>query len=152
MTTPAAALRARLDAVPFHRGWGLSLSVLPDGVELTGCAGEGFARTPGADALHGGVIASLLDTAATFALLATADRSWATVDLRVDYLRPTPLGAFAVRAATLHAGRLLGRARAELRAADGRLCAHALSTLAGRPDGGGQPPAGPAAGARAGRA
>lgn len=128
---PAAPerLQGLLEEVPLHRALGLKVAAVhPDGLELQ--AHPGAAYSIGAGQLHGGAVASILDTAATFALIATTGDDWGTVDLRVDYLRPAPVGRLEVSARVLHAGRRVGRAVAELtEPANGRVVAGAVGTF-----------------------
>jgi uncharacterized protein (TIGR00369 family) len=57
--------------------------------------------------VHGGVIASIVDTAAAFAILTflEPDQTTTTVDLTIHYLRPLTKGRFSVEARVLRAGR-----------------------------------------------
>jgi uncharacterized protein (TIGR00369 family) len=57
--------------------------------------------------VHGGVVASLMDTAAAFALLTLleANQTSTTVDLTVHYLRPLLKGRATAEARVLRAGR-----------------------------------------------
>ncbi|HUQ32522.1 MAG TPA: PaaI family thioesterase [Pyrinomonadaceae bacterium] len=57
--------------------------------------------------VHGGVIASLVDTAAAFAILTflEPDQTTTTVDLTIHYLRPLLGGRVTARARALRAGR-----------------------------------------------
>ncbi len=108
-------LQALLDSTPVHRA--LRLRVVRsggDGVLLEAETGPEHAGTDGSQLLHGGVVATILDSAATFALIAATDTDWSTVDLRIDYLRPVPAGLVQARATAVHIGRRLGRAAAEL--------------------------------------
>lgn len=59
--------------------------------------------------LHGGAMASLLDTASAFAVmtLLTPDQTTATVDLTIHYLRPVREGQLTAQARVLRAGRRL---------------------------------------------
>jgi uncharacterized protein (TIGR00369 family) len=73
--------------------------------------------------VHGGIVTSLLDIAATFALIEHTGRDWFTVDLRIDFLRFCRVGPIEVRARALHAGGGVGRATAQLFGEKGQLCA-----------------------------
>lgn len=57
--------------------------------------------------VHGGVVASLADTAAAFAILTLleADQTSTTVDLTIHYLRPLLRGRVTTQARVLRAGR-----------------------------------------------
>ncbi len=65
---------------------------------------------PELPALHGGVVASLLDTcggAAVWSMLGRNDRV-STVDLRVDYLRPARAETVCARASVVRLGNRVG--------------------------------------------
>jgi len=59
--------------------------------------------------VHGGVTASLIDTAAAFAILPLLEpgQSTTTIDLTIHYLRPLLSGQAVARARVLRAGRRL---------------------------------------------
>jgi uncharacterized protein (TIGR00369 family) len=114
----AGELQRLLDSTPLHRALGLRVvSVGDDGVVLRAKAGPEHLIEDGGDYLHGGVVATVLDSAATFALIGATGDDWSTVDLRVDYLRPVPPGSLEIRGSAVQIGRRLGRARAEVIAA-----------------------------------
>ena len=115
---------------PLHRALGVTIERVEGGVVLRGAIGEAFVRADGLDSLHGGAIATLLDSATNFAILAETGQPWATLDFRVDYLRPTKLGEIEVRAMVVQAGSTIGRSRAELRDSTGKLTAVAIATMA----------------------
>jgi uncharacterized protein (TIGR00369 family) len=100
-------------------------------VRFAAQTGPEHAGEEGSGYLHGGVVATLLDTAATFALIRATGVDWGTVDLRVDFVRPAPVGALLVGATVVHAGRRLGRANADLTdPSTDRLLASAAGTFA----------------------
>ena len=79
--------------------------------------------------VHGGAIASLIDTATAFAILsviAPKDRV-TTVDLTISYLRPVSKGRLRAVAKVVRAGRRLFVVSAEV-LADEKVAATALST------------------------
>jgi uncharacterized protein (TIGR00369 family) len=80
--------------------------------------------------VHGGVIASLIDSATAFAILPllNPDERTTTVDLTISYLRPLVAGVVVARAKVLRAGRRMIATSAELFDDDGKLAATALST------------------------
>jgi uncharacterized protein (TIGR00369 family) len=57
--------------------------------------------------VHGGVIASIVDTAAAFAILTFLEpgQTTTTVDLTIHYLRPLTSGRLTIEARVLRAGR-----------------------------------------------
>ena len=99
------------EQIPFNRFLGIRVAhlergmvrlVLPFRPELVG--------DPFRPALHGGVIATLLDTAgggAVFSELAVGDRV-STVDIRVDYLRPGRLEDLYAEATIKRVGNRMG--------------------------------------------
>jgi len=106
-------------------------------------AGEGwveFALDPQAYMLnlagtvHGGVLATLLDTALTCSLVTLLARGKActTVDFQIRFFRPlrADTGRVVARGEVVNAGKSLGTTQATVRDRDGRLIAHATSTLA----------------------
>jgi acyl-CoA thioesterase len=80
--------------------------------------------------VHGGAVASLIDTATAFAiipLLAPKERV-TTVDLTISYLRPLTDGRITATAKVVRAGRRLFVVSAEVFGQDGKLATTALST------------------------
>jgi uncharacterized protein (TIGR00369 family) len=101
----------------------------PEEVRFRCQPGPEHAAEDGAGFLHGGVIATLLDTAATFVLIQASGADWATVDLRIDYLRPAPCAELLIKGFAVHVGTRLGRATAELSVPGGGILATAAGTF-----------------------
>lgn len=82
--------------------------------------------------VHGGILATLLDTAMTAAVIATLPRgrSCSTAEIKVNYLRPvsTATGTLTCTARVVHAGRRLTTSEGTVRDRDGRRCAVGLCT------------------------
>ena len=80
--------------------------------------------------VHGGAIASLIDTATAFAIipLLTPEEKVTTVDLTISYLRPITKGRVTATAHVIRAGRRLIVVSAEVKGEDGKPAATALST------------------------
>jgi acyl-CoA thioesterase len=80
--------------------------------------------------LHGGAIASLIDTAMAFAVVTrlTESEKASTVDLTVQYLRPHTEGKIVCTAKVLKAGKRLLFVSAEVENEQEKLIATALST------------------------
>jgi uncharacterized protein (TIGR00369 family) len=125
---------------------GLPLEVLPDvlrrspfhrllGLEMTRAShGEVVIRMPfraellaGDDEMgryvHGGAIASLIDTAGDFAVIAATGHDVPTIDLRIDYLRPATKGTLTATARAIKAGRSVAVADIEVVGEDGKAVA-----------------------------
>ena len=80
--------------------------------------------------LHGGVTATLIDTAMAFAVITVLkkDEKASTVDLSVHYLRPHLEGKISCTARIVKAGKRLLTVSAEAVNEQGKLIATALST------------------------
>jgi len=124
-------LQRLIDSSPVHRGLRLRVTSADEKhLWLAGETGQEHVGEDGTGYLHGGVIATLLDTTATFALIQATGVDWGTVDLRIDFVRPAPAGPLLANASATHVGRRLGRATAELTdPATGRLLASAVGTF-----------------------
>jgi len=106
--TPEEERRVReaFEEIPFARLLGMELGELRRGAATLHLeAREELKRNRGI--LHGGVVASLADTAAAFAVLTISEAGQATttVDLTVHYLRPLAAGRATAHARVLRAGR-----------------------------------------------
>ncbi len=74
-----------------------------------------FRAIYGADMIHGGIIASLIDMTGHAVIAMSAGRPTPTVDLRIDYLKPASGAHLDATARVLRVGRNLGRADIEVR-------------------------------------
>lgn len=86
---------------------------------------EAWTRDQASGAVHGGVLATALDTAACFAAIAAAGLDCSTLDLRCDFVRPAVDEEFVVRGTPLRVGRRMAWADATIATLDGRLVAAA---------------------------
>ena len=79
---------------------------------------------------HGGVIATLIDSAMAIAIMALLEENerTVTVDLTIHYLRPVPEGSAKASARVVRAGRRVVTVSAELFDGQGKLAATAIST------------------------
>ncbi len=120
---PLETLPEVLRRSPFHRMLGLEM--------VRAAPGEVVIRMPfredllaGDDDLgqyvHGGAIASLIDTAGDFAVIAAVGYDVPTIDLRVDYLRPATRGTLTATGRAVKAGRSLAVADVEVIGEDGK--------------------------------
>lgn len=125
----ADAVQELYDDIPAHAAQPMTIDLTDGGLAMAGSLDVRSARGAGVDQVHGGVLAALLDTAATLVLVAADGESWSTVDIRVDYLRPVALGDCRVEASVLRAGRRVARSTARLTGGDGGLCAAATGTF-----------------------
>ncbi len=81
--------------------------------------------------VHGGVLATLIDTATFWAAFLRVDETdgLVNIDLNLNYLEPVVTGRLVADGRCLRAGRSLSYAEARITDADGRLVAHGTSTL-----------------------
>ncbi|MFI5429294.1 PaaI family thioesterase [Aeromicrobium sp. UC242_57] len=80
-------------------------------------------RIAGEPQFHGGPVASLIDTAAVFATIMATETIVPTINLRVDYVRPSSGGLLTATATVRRAGRSVGVADVDVTDEQGRLTA-----------------------------
>ncbi|CAL9657822.1 PaaI family thioesterase [Streptomyces sp. NPDC058947] len=124
-------LDGRLPAPPIARALGFTLEEAEHGRAV-------FALVPGEEhynpigSVHGGVYATLLDSAAGCAVQSALPlgTAYTSIDLNVKFLRPVTVDSGKIRAVgtILNLGRRTALAQAELRDSDDRLLAHATSS------------------------
>jgi uncharacterized protein (TIGR00369 family) len=122
-------IQKALGTVPFAKLLGLELEDVGSGT-ATLAVNVRKDLTQNRGIVHGGAIASLIDTATAFAilsLLAPGERV-STVDLTISYLRPVSRGRLRAVATVVRAGRRLFVVSADVFDADGMLATTALST------------------------
>lgn len=94
------------ESVPFARFLGIELVEIERGKAVLRIAARDDLRRNGG-ALHGGVAASLIDTAAAFVImtLLSPEQTTTTIDLTVHYLRPLITGRATAHARIVRSGR-----------------------------------------------
>jgi uncharacterized protein (TIGR00369 family) len=118
-----------LETVPFAKLLGIELEdVMPGTATLGFDIRDDLKQNNGV--VHGGAIASLIDTATAFAIISQlpSDEQATTADLTISYLRPLRNGRARATAQVIRAGRRLIVVSAELVDDGGRLIATALTT------------------------
>ncbi|MEP6742795.1 MAG: PaaI family thioesterase [bacterium] len=124
-----ARLERAIEAVPYARLLGIQLEKVGSGeATLTLAIRPELSQNHGV--VHGGAIASLIDTATAFAILTLLEpeEKVTTVDLTISYLRPAFEGMLEATAKVLRKGRRLYSVSAEVTDTSGSLLATALST------------------------
>jgi acyl-CoA thioesterase len=124
-------LREALDQVPFAKLLGIELVAAGQGTATLRLAiTDDLRQIHGV--MHGGAIASLLDTATAFAIVPMMgpEEKFSTVNLMVNYLRPLKKGTAIAQARVLRFGKRLITVAADVLDDGGNLSATALSTYA----------------------
>ena len=123
-------LSALLQSSVFHRWLGVELTrTAPGEVDLRLPFRAEFADSEEAVNIHGGILATLADIAACFAVISQTERDAVSVDLHIDYLRLATPGDLIARARAVKVGRTLGHADVEIFSSDGKLVAIARSKM-----------------------
>ena len=81
--------------------------------------------------VHGGVLATLVDTATFWAVFMRIpdDAGLVNIDLKLNYLKPVDKGQLRAEGAAIRSGKSLSYSEASVMDADGELIAHGTSTL-----------------------
>jgi uncharacterized protein (TIGR00369 family) len=119
--------RNAFDKVSYARFLGLELCELKSG-DVTVCLDVRDELKQNHGVVHGGAIASLIDTASAFVILTAIDENErvTTTDLTIHYLRPVTLGRMLARARIVRGGRRRFVVNVEVEN-DGRLAATAVT-------------------------
>lgn len=113
-----------LDISPFQRWLGLQVEALEHGRVTIGVDWrDEFISNPQARAMHGGVLASLIDLGGLYAVLAAEANAVATVDLRVDYHQPASGERIRSVSQVIRLGSKVSSAGTEIFGASGQLLA-----------------------------
>jgi uncharacterized protein (TIGR00369 family) len=115
--------QALLDEVELLQLIGMAVERWDEGTILFKLAPPAGMRDPRTGAVHGGVLATALDTAAGFAATLASGFDIATVDLRIDYIRPALDPEFRVAGNSIRSGSRFGWAEATVSTLDDRAVA-----------------------------
>jgi uncharacterized protein (TIGR00369 family) len=118
-----------LHTLPFSKLIGMRLEDLQPDLATISIDMRDDLRQP-SGVLHGGVTATLIDTAMAFAVRTRIGltEATATIDLTVHYLRPHMTGKFVCTAKVVRAGKRIFTVSADVHGAEGKLIATGLST------------------------
>ncbi|WP_152191873.1 PaaI family thioesterase [Georgenia satyanarayanai] len=127
----AAELEERILTSPFHRWLGLRVvSVSPQELRLSATWREEWENGTTARVTHGGILATLLDLAADWALVASQGTPAPTIDFTTHFLRAAAPGDLLVVARPVKLGRSLTVAEAEVLDGAGKQVAVGRGTYA----------------------
>lgn len=110
-----AELETMVRQGPYHEWLGVRLAALEDDkvvIEMPWRAE--FVSTRAGGYAHGGILASLIDLAADYAIAARLGHGVPTVDLRVDFHRPAMPGTLRAEAQVVRIGRTVATADATI--------------------------------------
>jgi len=132
LDTSPAGLNALLATSPYNEFLGLRCTAsdpVAGSLVLEMPLRPELERIGGEPQFHGGPVASLIDTAAVFAVIASTGVVPPTVNLRIDYLRPSSGSRLTATATVRRAGRSVGVADVDVVDDQGRLTAIGRATL-----------------------
>ena len=123
-----ARARAAFASVRYAKFLGLELCEISSG-EVSVCLDVRDELKQNQGVVHGGAVASLIDTASAFAILTTLapDERVTTTDLTIHYLRPVTEGQLVAAARIVRGGRRMFVVNVEVRNND-RLAATAVTS------------------------
>ncbi|GBD50442.1 PaaI family thioesterase [Methylopila sp. Yamaguchi] len=120
----AAEVEEKLLRGPFHQWLGLKVVSVGDGeIELTATWRPEWVVNAERGYVHGGILATLIDLTADWALVSKTGRGVPTVDLRVDYHRAAMQGDLTAKGKVVKFGGTLSVAEAQVLDSEGRLLA-----------------------------
>ncbi len=108
--------RQFIEAIPFSRALQMQLEEIGDGVAVISMPySETLVGDPRTGVIHGGAVSALMDTCGGAAVMSHPEAlsATATIDLRIDYMRPaTPGDRITARAHCYHVTRSVAFVRA----------------------------------------
>lgn len=128
-------VQAMMDTTPLHRllgFWVVSMDTDTGSFSMAAPTGGNSERSDGVGQAHGGAIATLIDSTATYACCIMLGRPVPTINLRVDYLRPAGGEEMVATATVRRAGRTVSVVDVDVMAGD-KLVAIGRADLATQP-------------------
>jgi uncharacterized protein (TIGR00369 family) len=122
-------VQALITRAPFHQWLGLTvLEITDESIEIRAKWRPEWVVNTERGYTHGGVIATLIDVAADWAMLKQNGRPVPTIDLRIDYHRPTIRSDLVARGTMIRGGAQFASAEARVLDIEGRLVASGRGT------------------------
>jgi uncharacterized protein (TIGR00369 family) len=114
---------------PYHQWLGLKvIAVEEDGIELKATWREEWVVNPDRRYTHGGVLATLIDLGADWAMVKKTGRGVPTISLRIDYHAAAMPGDLTIRGKVVTMGSQFSTSEARVFDAEGKLLASGRGT------------------------
>ena len=127
--TDCTQLNERIRRAPYHQWLGLRVVAAKEGeIEMEVPWRPEFVVNPDAGYMHGGILATVVDLAADWALVTKLGRPFPTVDLRVDYHRAAMEGTLRATGRIVRLGSTFSTCEASVHDANGKLLASGRGT------------------------
>jgi len=127
-------VQTMITRAPYHQWLGLKVNaVLDDGIELTATWREEWVVNPERRYTHGGVLATLIDLAADWAMIKKLGRPVPTIDLRVDFHSPALPGDLSCRGKIVKVGSRFSSSESFVFDTSGKLLASGRGTYFSAP-------------------
>ncbi|WP_326544006.1 PaaI family thioesterase [Pseudorhodoferax sp.] len=118
------SVQALITRGPFHQWLGLQVQRVADGeIDIKATWRPEWVVNPDGGYTHGGILATLIDLTADWALVSTTGRGVPTIDMRVDYHRPAMKGDLVCKGKVVKGGKLFSSCEAQIYNAEGQLLA-----------------------------
>jgi len=122
-------IQALITRAPFHQWLGLTVvEVTDNGIEIRAKWRAEWVVNSERGYTHGGIIATLIDLAADWAMVRQTGRGVPTIDLRIDYHRPTIRSDLVAHGKVIRGGTQFSTAEARVFDLDGHLIASGRGT------------------------
>src|SRR5215475_3358823 len=122
-------VQALVTRAPYHQWLGLKVVALhDDGIELKATWREEWVVNPDRRYTHGGILATLVDLGADWAMVRKNGRGVPTINLRVDYHAVAMPGDLTIRGKVVRMGGQFSTAEAHVFDAQGKLLASGRGT------------------------
>lgn len=122
-------LDARIKRGPYHQWLGLSITEVGDGeITIEVPWRDEFVVNPDGGYIHGGILATLIDLTADWAIATKLGRPYPTVDMRVDYHRPAKETRLRVKGKVIKLGSTFTTSEAFVEDENGKLLASGRGT------------------------
>jgi uncharacterized protein (TIGR00369 family) len=122
-------VQAMITRAPYHQWLGLKVIALhDDGIEVRATWREEWVVNPDRRYTHGGLLATLIDLGADWAMVKNLGRAVPTINMRVDYHAPAMPGDLTVRGKVVRMGAQFSTSEARVFDAQDKLVASGRGT------------------------